>query len=372
MRSWLLGHLVCPVCGAALQWTGFERDAEHLMEGALRCAGCSMWYPVTGGVPRLVPPDLRQEATLEFRRRFETKLRAMGLDGDSTADSTPRPSSTDGLSGVKAHTLQNFGFEWTRYSRHGWDDPKYNIASEEEVFRYKSLVEPSEFAGKLVLDAGCGNGRYTYWATRYGGRVIGVDLTLAVDAAFQNTRDVESAGIVQADLFHLPFRAEAFDVAFSIGVLMHTGDAHGAFLSVARHLRKGGSFTAHLYGVGNAVYEWMDRTIRERTTRLSIPELRTLTGRLYRIARWTDRIGLRSVVTCFVRLDDHPHCIFDWYAAPVASHHTYAEVEQWYAEAGFRVERTNRSFASSVPVKRFVMRLLRYPWPVTVRGVRLA
>ena len=369
MRSWLLEHLVCPACRGALHWTEFEREREHLMEGTLGCAGCSIWYPVTNGVPRLVSADLRQETTLEFTKRFTAKLGALGRGDSQTGPAPPLP---DGLSGVKAHTQQNFGFEWTQYARHGWDDPKYNIASEEEVFRYKSLIEPSEFAGRLVLDAGCGNGRYTYWASRYGGRVIGVDLTQAVDAAFQNTRDVESVGIVQADLFRLPFRAEAFDVAFSIGVLMHTGDAHGAFVSISRHLRKGGSFTAHVYGSGNAIYEWMDRTLRERTTRLSIPELRALTDRLYRIARWTDRVGLRSVVTCFVRLDDHPHCIFDWYAAPVASHHTYAEVEQWYDRAGFRVERTNRSFTSSAAVKRLVMRLLRYPWPVTVRGVRLA
>jgi hypothetical protein len=32
-----------------------------------------------------------------------------------------------------------------------------------------------------------------------------------VDAAFQNTRDVESIGIVQGDLFRLPFRPETFD-----------------------------------------------------------------------------------------------------------------------------------------------------------------
>ncbi len=337
------------------------------MEGVLRCAGCTAWYPVTGGVPRLVPRELREDVTRDFSSRFETELRAAGLDAD--AASLP---AADDLSGVKAHTQQNFGFEWTTYARHGWDDPQYNIASEEAVFRHKSLIEPSEFAGRLVLDAGCGNGRYTYWAAQYGGRVIGVDLTQAVDAAFQNTREIESVAIVQGDLFQLPFRPETFDLAFSIGVLMHTGDARRAFLSISGHVRRGGSVTAHVYGVGNAIYEAIDRRLRRRTTRLSIPELRTLTDRMYRVARWTDRIGLRSVVTCFIRLDDHPHCIFDWYAAPVASHHTYAEVERWCAEAGLRVERTNRSFSSSVLVKRFLMRILRYPWPVTVRGLRLA
>jgi SAM-dependent methyltransferase len=318
-------------------------------------------------VPRLVPADLRSPLTGQFSARFHEKLRQAGIDVES-----PRAAAPDELSGVKAHTQQNFGFEWTAYARHGWDDPQYNIATEESVFRHKSLMDPSELAGRLVLDGGCGNGRYTYWASRYGGRVIGVDLTEAVDAAYTNTREVESIGIVQGDLFRLPFPRAHFDVAFSIGVLMHTGDARGAFLSIARHVRPGGRLTAHVYGVGNAIYEWVDRALRARTTRLTIPQLSRLTDRLYRVARWSDRLGLRAVATCFIRLDDHPHCIFDWYAAPVASHHTYDEVEAWYAEAGLRVERTHRTFTSSVPVKRFFMRLLRYPWPVTVRGVRLA
>lgn len=367
MRAWLLEHLVCPACGGSFAWTELERSGDHLVEGALRCAACAGWYPVSGGVPRLVPLELRKPLTEDFERRFADRLRAAGIAGAAAA-----PAAADALSAVKSHTQENFGFEWTAYARHGWDDPRYNIASEEAVFNFKSLLAPAEFAGRLVLDAGCGNGRYSHWASRYGGRVIGVDLTQAVDAAFQNTRDAESIGIVQGDLFRLPFRPETFDLAFSIGVLMHTGDARRAWQSVAGHVRRGGSFTAHLYGVGNLVYEWVDRTVRARTTRLGIPELRALTDRLHRLGRLADRVGIRPVISCFFRLDDHPHCIFDWYAAPVASHHTYPEVERWYADAGYRVERTNRGFTSASPSKRVVMRALRYPWPVTVRGLRVA
>jgi SAM-dependent methyltransferase len=279
--------------------------------------------------------------------------------------------SEDALASIKAHTQQNFGFEWTEYARHGWDDSKYNSVSEEPVFQTKSLMQSSEFANKLILDAGCGNGRYTYMASKYGGCVIGVDLTHAVDAAFDNTREIASVCIVQADLFRLPFPTEAFDLAFSIGVLMHTGNAHLAFASIAPHIRMGGSFTTHVYGVGNPFYEWIDETVRKRTTRMSIEELQNFTKQMYRIAGLLDGLGLRTLASCFVRLDDHPHCIFDWYAAPVASHHTYDEVEGWFSAAGFQVEHTNRALASSSPFKRAVMRSLHYPWPVTVRGSRL-
>ena len=43
-----------------------------------------------------------------------------------------------------------------------------------------------------------------------------------------------------------------------------------------------------------------------------------------------------------MKLDAHPHCIFDWYAAPVATHHTYPEVESWFSAKNLEVQATNR------------------------------
>ena len=43
--------------------------------------------------------------------------------------------------------------------------------------------------GKLVLDAGCGLGRFSEICLNHGARVVAVDLSGAIDAAYANLKD---------------------------------------------------------------------------------------------------------------------------------------------------------------------------------------
>jgi SAM-dependent methyltransferase len=298
-------------------------------------------------------------------------IRHVGDDHRALALSLGLPVETgsgeDALGGLKRATIASFGFEWNEYRRFGWDDPEYDLERERDVFLRKSLLAPNELAGRLVLDAGCGNGRYAYLASANGGRVIGVDLSDAVDAAAENTAAVKDVQIVQADIFRLPFAPGTFDVIFSIGVLMHTGDAALAVRRLRSLVTPGGSLSVHLYGKGNRVYELVDRRLRGWTTRRTIPELRRFTDRAYGLERFLSRVHLNRVANRFVRLDPHPHCIFDWYSAPVATHHTYAEVLGWFGELDLRVVATNeRTPVRGLPAS--IRSVVGSADTVTVRG----
>jgi hypothetical protein len=74
------------------------------------------------------------------------------------------------------------------------------------------------------------------------------------------------------------------------------------------------------------------------------------------LRRFLDRFGLGDFVARFVRLDPHPHCIFDWYAAPIATHHTYQEVESWMTRMDFTIVADNKPLQAS-------------KWPRTVRAI---
>jgi SAM-dependent methyltransferase/uncharacterized protein YbaR (Trm112 family) len=360
MKNWALTYLRCPACKSTFRLDALEEtNSAEIISGVLICENekCHEWYPITHGVPRLLSVSLREELTAEFISQHGAALKASGLV--ERVDKNHRVDLQD----LKQHTIKNFGFEWTEYARHGWDEPVFNIQREQKIFHYKSLLRQDQFEGQLVLDAGCGNGRYTYWAAQYGGKVIGIDLGAGVDAAFDNTGTLPNVQIVQADIFNLPFADSIFDVIFSIGVLMHTGDAQRATKALIQALKPGGSLTVHLYGRGNFIYEWVDHTIRRRTTKLSIPELQHLTRRLWTLTRFLQRVHLLGIVSCFVRLDPHPHCIFDWYSAPIATHHTYSEVKDWFRQTGMPVVQTNEP-------KRWRSRLLYTiaPPTITVRG----
>ncbi len=53
--------LVCPVCKGELDLTIAESnsDTSEIVEGAIHCSRCGETYPISGGIPDLLPPDQR-------------------------------------------------------------------------------------------------------------------------------------------------------------------------------------------------------------------------------------------------------------------------------------------------------------------------
>ena len=51
--------LVCPVCKDELELTVTEADDGEIAEGSLHCPRCAETYPISGGIPDLLPPDQR-------------------------------------------------------------------------------------------------------------------------------------------------------------------------------------------------------------------------------------------------------------------------------------------------------------------------
>ena len=97
------------------------------------------------------------------------------------------------------------------------------------------------------MDAGCGNGRFAYYAGKYAREVWAIDLGPAVEVARKNTASLDNVHVVQADLHHSPFPLESFDFIYSIGVLHHLPDPEAAFQNLLRYLKPGGEIQIYLY-----------------------------------------------------------------------------------------------------------------------------
>ena len=213
---------MCPSCAGPLDLSVKQAEATEIIEGALRCRNCASSFPITNGVPRFA--DLAQ------------------VESDKRA------------------TAAGFGWQWQHFTQ---EDSRYA----EQFLGWIAPVTPDFFRNKIVLEGGCGKGRHTQLAARWGAReVIGVDLSGAVETAFAATRSLPNAHIVQADIHHLPL-ARKFDYAFSVGVLHHLPDPRGGFISLASKVKSGGHVSAWVYGAENN--EWITRWInpvRERVT----------------------------------------------------------------------------------------------------------
>ena len=65
MKTDLLDIIACPVCKGTLDLQADEITPEgnagacEVLTGTLTCAPCDEQYPITGGIPNLLPPDLR-------------------------------------------------------------------------------------------------------------------------------------------------------------------------------------------------------------------------------------------------------------------------------------------------------------------------
>ena len=75
---------------------------------------------------------------------------------------------------------------------------------------------PRDLAGKLVLDAGCGGGRYARLLLEHGAKVVGADLSSAVNKAqaLCGGPDQPNLAIIQANLNQLPLAEGVFDLVF--------------------------------------------------------------------------------------------------------------------------------------------------------------
>ena len=59
MHHSLMDILACPLCKGALELAVEREEADEVLEGALSCDACGEHYPIAGGIPNLLPPEMR-------------------------------------------------------------------------------------------------------------------------------------------------------------------------------------------------------------------------------------------------------------------------------------------------------------------------
>ena len=369
MKKRLLDLLVCPECASNLSLNIFNKNEEEISEGVFRCKNCNNYYFLINWIPRFLPINLisKSSSFINFSQVYSKKIKKLDIEFDKFENNSLSEDYQ-----IRSKTIKYFGYEWDKFIHWGWikedeipmeDRIKYEggfISNTINAFKNKSLMNEDDLAnGKLILDAGCGNGRFSNQAAKYGGEVIGVDIgTGAIEAAYKNTRERKNIHIIQGDLFKLPFKKSVFNTAFSIGVLMHTGDANRAFETISCHIKVGGAFTAHVYQKLNPIWEINDRLIRMITTNMSVESNVKFANFMAKLGRLVFKMGLFNTANLFLRVQPTLHHMYDWYSAPIATHHTYDEVNRWFIKNNFEIIRTKESKSD----KKF-----RRPWSVTVK-----
>ena len=304
MKPSLVPLLACPGCAGDLALDAGETAKGEVETGTLRCVRCRSTYPILRGIPRL-------------------------------GGVAPQPE-------VARTTVARFGWQWRQFREHL---PEYRSAFLDWV---KPLAE-ADFEGRVVLDGGCGMGRFTDVAASMGAKaVVGVDLSESVEVAQEVARQRENLHVVQADLLRLPFK-RSFDLSYTLGVLHHLPNGEDGFASLLRCLRPGGTIHVWVYGhEGNEwLLRWVDPLRRAVTSRLPLGILRALAWliaaplhvALVLLYRHADRLPLRLPYAPYLRWLSgfpfrHTHqVVFDHLGAPIAHYYRREDLLGWFERA---------------------------------------
>lgn len=311
MNQVLLDILQCPKTGSKLNLLNIEVDKKgRIINGILENIDKTQQYKIDNYIPRFVP---------------------------------------------ESNYADNFGMQWNKFSQTQLDSYSGHSISYDR-FYLATNWDPSDLKNKLILDIGCGAGRFAEIALNAGAKVIALDYSSAVDACYSNLKHFENLNIIQGDIYELPFNHNAFDFVYSLGVLQHTPDVEKAFFSLPKMLKSNGMFCIDFYEKSfksSLLPKYWLRPITKRIPKVQlfaflekvvpylfliseyvskIPLIGKYLKRIIPVANWSDELPLsRSQLIEWALLDT-----FDWLSPEYDNPQTPSTITDWMIRCNFR------------------------------------
>ena len=302
--------LCCPQTGKSLQLQIDERNEHGMVITGKLLTDDGQAYPIVRGIPRFIGSE---------------------------------------------HYSASFGYEWNRWPRVQFEsDNAGKPMAGHTLHMWETITHADEtqIRDKRIVEFGCGSGRFLDIVRRKGGIAIGIDLSLAVEAARKNFAHDPNVLIIQGDILNPPFGEQVFDGGYTIGVLHHTPTPADGLAALAATIRPGGWLACCVYTKNSfydsraverfrAFFNRMGPTLRHRlalayayfSAYLLSPIIRggriPIWGRLIRYLRANWIVTMLIPDVRWRILDT-----FDAITPAYVSTHTEEEVRSWMTSAG--------------------------------------
>lgn len=312
MKEALLEHLCCPDCKGDLRLVDARREGAEIESGLLRCDACGQSFPIQWGVPSFVAANDRSDVV---------------------------------------QTTSGFARNWDAFNDVILDNEQLN----DELFRdWIYPFDPEGFRGKLVVEPGCGMGRWLRVAHNYGPRtLIGVDYSEVAYTAHENVRELPDAHVVRADILRLPLKATV-EQMYCLGVVHHTPDPARTFGALVDVLAPSGVINCWVYGAeGNGWITKFVNPIRMNVTsklphRLLAVLSKALAAPLYGAAAVASKLPRMPYGEYLRYLRRYPfhymsHIVYDHLVPEIAHYIARGELEAWGQKHGLRFEISGRN-----------------------------
>jgi glycosyltransferase involved in cell wall biosynthesis/SAM-dependent methyltransferase len=146
----------------------------------------------------------------------------------------------------------SFGLQWNTFRKTQLDSYTGTSISRDRLTRILG-GDLSVVRGRIVLEAGCGAGRFTEILLAAGANVFAVDLSSAVEANYDNCKkSIDGANyfVCQADIRTLPLAPAQFDLVLCIGVVQHTPSPEETIAALCSQVKPGGMLALDHYTHG--------------------------------------------------------------------------------------------------------------------------
>jgi ubiquinone/menaquinone biosynthesis C-methylase UbiE/uncharacterized protein YbaR (Trm112 family) len=187
--------LTCPVCFSNLEFGDMS----------ITCSACGAVYPVSEGIPVMIPPSIRQTS-----------------DKDSV-----------------------FWEEyWNKTPMHAPE----KIPNEPDIVSALAHVKPiwDKYGNDCFFEAGCGSGRLLYLMAKSGITVIGYDNSLAAlkfTSKFLKYAGIKDFHLVCGDMRYIPFKDNSLGMIYGGGSIEHFDGQQTAINEMYRTLLSKGALT---------------------------------------------------------------------------------------------------------------------------------
>ena len=180
---------------------------------------------------------------------------------DATSEFHGVPSFVKDESYVSA-----FGLQWIKHAKTQLDShTKLSITQD----RLSRMFGPLYFDldNKVILEAGCGAGRFTEILLKSKSLITAVDLSIAVIANNENNGLNPQLRIARASITDLPFDEGQFDIVFCPGVVQHTPNPVQSIEALFKAVKPGGwlVFDQYRYNLSSMLKStWVIRLFLKR------------------------------------------------------------------------------------------------------------
>ena len=325
-----LSILVCPVTRSALRLHKisiktkiFSSGEKEIISEGILFAEKDWFYPVIDGVPRLLI-----ESFLDYEEFLKTNL----PDYENRKEYILKnyPEKIQQAIKKNKRTKKSFELEWGLFNYE--EDKTWELQGEDLLERFlKETDETKEsLQGKLIFDAGCGNGQLNQYIARCEAIVVGMDLSRSVERAFLNNKE-DNAFFLQGDVQFPPLQFEKFDIVHSSGVLICTNNSELTFSKIEPCVKKNGKMSIWLYHPRKDFIHNTFNFLRNYSSRLPIK----VQYYLYLFTLFPVSYLVKKMKGNKQNAREMMIAIMDWFSPEFRREHTPEEASGWFTKRNF-------------------------------------